>query len=305
MPNEKTVEVLTYLATKQFNLTEEEVKEIIMDGEELRENAADMLLERDKQRIAKLKEEREKKYNEGYQTAEKKFKSHAEELFKKKTGYNGTEDNFEAMFDTWFDKTKAELGKKKEVTEDDIKRHPLFIDLESKSISKDQYDKLQQDFETYKREQARNTTMSVITDKAWAVVAAKNPILSENPTVAENRRKDFLSKFCTYDYDFQDDKIVILKDGKRLEDAHGNLKQFDNFVMELAEMNFDFRKQDDKGNAGNINKPNGTNVISVNLNPKTDEEYNKAMDAVTGYSQEAVAARKTIHENFLKNTGKK
>jgi hypothetical protein len=286
-------------------MTEEEVKEIILDGEALRADAADLLLERDKQRIAKLKTERESRYSEGYQAAEKKFKSHAEEVFKKKTGYNGTEDNFETMFDAWFEKTKSELGKKKEVTEDDIKRHPLFIDLESKTIAKERYENLEREFDQFKKDQTRQATVSQVTDKAWGIVAAKNPILSENPLVAENRKRDFLSKFCTYDYEFQDSKVVVLKDGKRLEDAHGNLKQFDAFVMELAEMNFDFRKQEDVGNAGNKNKPNGSSVISVNMNPKTDQEYNEAMDKVTGYTPEAVAARKQIHENFLKNTVKK
>ena len=298
--DQKTIELLTYIATKQFNLTEEEAKAIIVSEEgKLKDDAADVLLEKDKARIAKLKSERETKYNEGYQTAEKKFKSHAEEVFKKKTGYNGTEDNFESMYDAWFEKTKVELGKKKEITDDDIKRTSLFIDLETKSVPKADYEKLQSDFDQFKLGQQRQSTMGLVMDRAWGVVAAKNPILSENQTVADNRKKDFLNKFGSYDYDIQDEKIVILKEGKRLEDAHGNLKQFDTFVMELAEMNFDFRAQEEVGNTGNKNKPGG--VVVVTEKPRTQAEYFAALDKYNSNSEEDAKKRIALKKFYFEN----
>ena len=202
------------------------------------------------------------------------------------------------MFDSWYEKTKTELSKKKEVSEDDIKRHPLFIDLETKSISKSEYDKLQSEFEQFKRDQQRRATMDVVTDRAWGVVAGKNPILSENPLVAENRKKDFLNKFSGYEYDVQDGKIVVLKDGKRLEDQHGNLKQFESFVMDLAEMNFDFRKQEEVGNAGNKNT-NGTVVVTEK--PVTEKEYWAALDKYNSNSEEDARKRIAIKKWYEQN----
>ena len=297
---EKALETLLYLGTKQFNLTEDELKPLITDEEgKLKDDAADILLEKDKERIAKLKKDRELKYNEGYQTAEKKFKTHAEEVFKKKTGYDGTEENFEAMFDNWFAKQKEQLAKKKEVNDDDIKRHPLYIDLESKSIAKDKYDELQRAFNEFKTQSQRKAVMDTVTGRAWDIVAARNPILSENPTVAENRRRDFLSKFSAFDYDLQDEKIVVLRDGKRLEDAHGNLKTFEAFTVEMAELNFDFRAQDDKGNSGNKNKTGDTVVITDK--PTTEAEYIKAMDKWDGSSEEHAKMRVALKKYYFEN----
>lgn len=294
----ETSETLMYLATKQFNMTEDEAKELLFDGDNIRDNAADLLLERDKQRILKLRAERETKYNEGYQTAEKKFKTHAEETFKKKTGYDGTEDNFEAMFDAWYEKQKEALSKKVQVTDDDIKRHPLYIDLESKSISKQKYDELQKSFDEFRTQSQRKAVMETVTSRAWDVVAARNPILSENQTVAENRKRDFLAKFSGFDYDLNDGKIIALKEGKRLEDAHGNLKSFEAFVIELAEQNFDFRAQDDKGNSGNRNTTGG---VVVTEKPTTEEELNAVLDKYSGASEDhakmRVAALKYYREH--------
>ena len=298
METDKTIETLLYLTTKQFNLSEEEAKALLFENDELKDNAADLILEKDKQRIAKLKAERETKYNEGYQTAEKKFKSHAEEVFKKKTGYNGTEDNFEAMFDAWFAHQKETLSKKKEVTEDDIKRHPLYIDLETKSIPKQKYDELQKSFDEFRTQSQRKAVMDTVTARAWDVVAARNPILSENQTVAENRKRDFLAKFSAFDYELQDGRIIILKEGKRIEDAHGNLKTFEAFTSDLAEQNFDFRAQEEKGNGGNRNT-GGT--VTISEKPTTEVELNAVLDKYNGSSEEhakmRVAALKYFREH--------
>lgn len=302
MEADKTLETLLYLTTKQFNLSEDEAKTLLIVEDKLRDDAADVILEKDKQRIAKLKAERETKYNEGYQTAEKKFKTHAEELFKKKTGYSGQEDNFEAMFDNWFAQQKETLKQKKEVTDDDIKKHPLFIDLETKSIPKEKYDELQKSFDQFKTESQRKAVMDTVTARAWDVVAARNPILSENQTVAENRKRDFLAKFSSFDYELQDGRIIVLKDGKRIEDAHGNLKTFEAFTVELAEQNFDFRAQEYKENGGNRND---TTTVTVTENPKTEAEYFAALDKYNSNSEEHMKKRIAIKKRYYENIGKK
>ena len=289
-------ESLLYLATKQFNLTEDEATTLLIEGEELKDNAVDLLLEADKARIQKLKDERTTRYNEGYQTAEKKFKTLAEAEFKELTGYKGTEGNFKDMFQLWYADEKKKLGTKKEIGEDEVKKTSWYIDLETKTIPKSQYDELQKSFDEFKTTQQRSQVMGVVTGRAWDVVAAKNPILSENQTVAENRKRDFLAKFSGYDYDLQDGKIIVLKDGKRLEDEHANLKPFESFVLELAAMNFDFRAQDDKGNAGN--KPGGTAGVVITDKPTTAQEYATALDKWNGASEEHAKMRIALKKYY-------
>lgn len=292
-------ESLLYLTTKQFNLTEDEARSLLFEGDELKENAVDLLLEKDKERIQKLKDERTTRYNEGFQTAEKKFKSHAEETFKKLTGYNGEEANFEEMFSKWHKEETKRLAQKKEVTEDDIKRHPLFVKLETETIAKSKYDELQQAFDEFKTRQQREQVMGVVTSRAWDVVAKKDPILEQNETVAANRRRDFLAKFSGYDYDLQDSKIIVLKEGKRLEDEHGNLLPFEAFVSNLSNEYFEFRAQSEKGNAGN--KPSGNGGVVILERPTTAKEYALALNKYDGASDEharmRIALKKYYHEN--------
>lgn len=287
-----------YQATKMFNWTEAEAKERLFEGEELKEDYADIILEADKARIQKLKDERTQYHDTGFKKAEKQFKSYAEETFKKLTGYSGSEDNFEAMFATWHEAEKKKLVKNVEVSEDAVKKHPAYIALETERIPKTEYEKLQKDFDEFKTTQQRERVMGVVTDSAWSVVSAKNPILSENPQVADNRRRDFLAKFAGYDYDLNDGKIIVIdKDGKRVEDAHGNPKTFDAFVMDLAVLNFDFRAQGDKGQAGN--KPGEKDgVIVISEKPTTKEEYHAALDKWNGASAEHAKQRIAIKDYY-------
>ena len=137
--------------------------------------------------------------------------------------------------------------------------------------------------------------MDTVTARAWDVVAARNPILSENATVAENRKRDFLAKFSQYDYELQDGRIIALKDGKRIEDAHGNLKTFEAFTVELAEQNFDFKAQDYKENGGNRNS---SNVVVVTEKPTTEAEYAAALDKYNSNSEEDMKKRIAIRKYF-------
>ena len=292
-------ESLLYLATKQFNLTEDEAKALLIEGEELKDNAVDLLLEKDKERIQKLKDDRTTRYNEGFQTAEKKFKTLAEAEFKELTGYKGTEGNFKDMFQLWYADEKKKLATKKEVTEDDIKRHPLYIQLETGTIPKKEYDELKTSFDEFKTSQQKNQVMGVVTSRAWDVVSARNPILSENPQVAENRRRDFLAKFSGFEYDLSDEnKIIVSKDGKRLEDEHGNFKPFETVVMDLANLNFDFRAQDEKGSAGNKNDKGGTSGVIISEKPTTAAEYGAALDKWNGASEEHAKMRIALKKYY-------
>jgi hypothetical protein len=292
-------ESLLYLTTKQFNLTEDEAKTLLFDGEELKENAVDILLEKDKERVDNLRKQREEKYNEGYQTAEKKFKSHAEETFKKLTGYKGTEAKFEDMFQIWYDDQKKKLQAKHEVTDDDVKKHPLFIQLETQTISKEKYDELQRSFDEFKTTQQRQQVMGVVTEQAWSLVAAKEPILEQNEKVAANRRRDFLAKFSAYDYDLQDGKIIVIKEGKRIEDAHGNLITFDAFVDGLAGDYFVFRAQSDKRNVGNAEGGEDGTVLTDK--PTTAKEYHAALDKWNGSSEVHRKMRVALKDYYYKN----
>lgn len=291
-------EATMYQVTKMFNWTEAETKERLFDGDELKDDYADIILEADKARVEKFKNDRTQSYDKGVRETEKKLKTFAESEFKRLTGYDGTEDNFESMFKTWHEKEKAKLVKNVEVSEDAIKKHPAYISLEADRIPKTEYETLKSEYEQFKQNQERSKVMGVVTANAWDVVAKANPILSENATVAENRKRDFLAKFSGYNYDLQGSTILVLdKDGKRIENEHGNPIPFDTWVMDMASQNFDFRAQDDKGNAGNKDK-GGQGVIVITDKPTTAAEYNQAIAKWNGSGEDHAKMRIAIAKYY-------
>jgi hypothetical protein len=293
-------ESLLYLTTKQFNLTEDEAKALLLEGDELKPDATDLILDLDKSRIQKLKDDRTKQHDAGYKKAEAEFKTIAETKFKELTGYAGTETNFEEMFKVWQETERKKWQKNIEINEDQVKKHPIYIALESTTIPKTQFDDLQKAFDEFKTAGQKAQVISVVTTRAWDVVAAANPILSDNPTVAENRKRDFLAKFSGFDYDLTDGKIIVSKDGKRLEDEHANHKPFEAFVMELAGLNFDFKAQTDKGNTGNNNNGTTGGVTVITDKPTTIQERNAALAKWNNIAGEEAAKMRIAINNYYK-----
>ena len=89
-----------------------------------------------------------------------------------------------------------------------------------------------------------------------------------------------MTQFDGYDYQqAADGSHVVIKDGKRVEDAHGNLITFENFVRGIGEQFYEFTKQDDRGNAGNAGSGGGSGNGSFTGQLKTIEDYNRAIGA--------------------------
>ncbi len=257
-------QVLQSLLTGIFSMTDGEIAELLYSDGKIKDDADQLLLERHAKKVEKINAEKQKYFDNGYSKGKKESMERVEKEFKEKTGMDG--EDFEAMLTAHLEAVKT----KPKHSDDDVKRHPLFIDLERNSIKKEQYDALKTEFETYKQQEQRRNALGRVQSKAWELTSARSPILSDNPLVAETRKGDFLRKFEEYDYEINDDLIVVVKDGKRLEDKHGNIITFDAHVGKLAEMCFDFKKQQDRGNAGN----NQNAPASV---PTNEDEYRKSL----------------------------
>ena len=288
-----------------FNKTDEETAALLFDKADdsdelvLKSDAAKIILDLDKDRVKDFKTKQTENFDKGYQKAEKKFKTAAEDIFIKTTGYKPDEDGeaLEVMITNHV--AKVAKVKKPEITDDDIKKHPVFLALESNTISKEDHETLQADFNNFKLNQETQLVLGKVKEKAWGVVSALKPIMSENQTVAATRQGDFLSKFNNFNYQVDNGKILILdKDNKRVEDEHGNHIPFDTFVSNLAKQNFDFKKQDKKGNAGNTDTGD---VVVVDDKPVTKHELNKALDKYEGPGEENAKKRIAVVKYYSEN----
>ena len=94
--------------------------------------------------------------------------------------------------------------------------------------------------------------MTTVQEKALAKLAELRPVLPSNPTVAQTQQKMFAEQFNAFDYELDaSGNILVVKDGKRVENNHGHPVPFEELVAQTAATMFEFQKTEAKGNGAN------------------------------------------------------
>ena len=105
--------------------------------------------------------------------------------------------------------------------------------------------------------------------------------MPQNKTVADNQVKFFVNSSKDFKFDVQDERIVVMdKDGKVLEDGHGNSRSFEDIVKETASGLFEFKANNGgsgSGNGGQGQGGSGSSSSYAGNVPKTFEELEKVM----------------------------
>ena len=81
-----------------------------------------------------------------------------------------------------------------------------------------------------------------------------------------------MNKLKGYEYDLQGDKIIVLKDGKVVEDGHGNRVPFEKLVKQEAERYYDFHVADPRQAPANKNGTPPAKTFDFDV-PKTEQQY--------------------------------
>jgi hypothetical protein len=269
--------------SKAYNKPEADIEELLFEGDALKDTAEDSLLHLNAERIKQLKAETTEKFNDGYKKAEKEFKTLSEKVLKEVTGIDSDLVGDE-LKDDIKQKLEEKTSKKSTLKDDDIKKHPLFIEREKQLLKQitDEVAAVKTDFENYKTNITKTEKINKIKNKAIDIMASLNPILSSDATKAENQKRLFLREFDGNDYEIQDDgSIVIIADGKRLENKQGYPVTFDEFVKEKTLSIFDVKQQDAKGSTGNGQQQaqQQKQTQTINARPKTMAERNEAINA--------------------------
>ena len=264
--------IIEELLGKLFKMSSEEIAEILKksDGTEGidEEKVLKIILDKDKDRIAKIKGEGPK-WDDAMKKATREVWSKVEKELKEKFDIESDLQGDE-LIDFVANDSKEKLGKaaeagegKKpaEMTEDEIKKTPVYIkaekafkkSLEEKDADKDKSLKELQDSFTQKENfsKVRNAALSKFRK-------IENVIL---PSDAEKAQKMIdrllLDQLAPYDYQIDDNgKFLILykdgdKKGKRVEDAHGNAMEFDDLIEGITKSNFELKVSTDRKSPGN------------------------------------------------------
>ena len=278
--------IITGLLSKAYNFDNGKIAELFKDGEtELSEQQQteilNKILEIDAQRVENIKKSVDKKdaFQDGFKKAKSEVLTDFEKGLKEKFGVESDKTGLELVEELV--SKKSEGGQGGDITEDAIKRSKVFQNMESnlkKQITtvKTEYEtKINEIQDGYKAEK----TFSNVSQKALQIFNGLNPILPQNKTVADNQVKFFVNTLKDFKFDVQDERIVVMdKDGKVLEDGHGNSRSFEDIVKETASGLFEFKANNGGSGSGNGGQGQGGSGSSYAGNvPKTFEELEKVM----------------------------
>jgi len=269
--------------TKTLNLTGDELAELIYtkaaDSEDivLKDDALDLVLDKDGDRIENIKKNTKPSVDvlkAEYSKARKETMQEFEANLKKDFGIESDKEGIE-LVNVIVSKQKPNT----KLTDEDVKKHPLYLSLEENRVPKEKYDELEGEFTEYKKSHERSSLMGTVHKNAIAILNEMNPIVSENPRVAQTRQEDFLNKFDSYNFELRDDgnHLILDKEGNRIEDKHGNPLKFKAFVEEVATANYDFAKQQNRQNSGNQQQQQQQNQNGDIKIPSNEQEYVKFM----------------------------
>lgn len=269
--------ILTGLLSRAYKIDNGKIAELL-DGENLKEDdVLNSILEIDTQRVEKLKAPSgDGTFQQGYAKAKKEVLETLETQLKDEYKIETDKTGLDLIAEIVTENLKAN-GKSGEITDDDVKKHPAYHamvrDYKKNLADKEtEYNSKITELET---SQKRASTFTTIKDKANTILDTLKPIFSQNPKVANTIKNQFLNELNGFDYEVQTDgSVIVTKDGKAIEDAHGHSKGFDEIVKGIAENYFEFQGNNGGSNAGNANKDgDGGNVAPKFKSQKEVDAY--------------------------------
>jgi hypothetical protein len=284
------MDLLMSVMSKTLNLTNEQLTDMLYESGEsgekkLKENAADVLINADAERVTKLKEAKKDHldnfHKKGYSEAMQKLESD----FFDKTGYKSDKKGLE-LFLEYADMQK---NAKIKLSDDEFKLDSRFLEAEKnwKSTMNNELQKVKlsydQKLSSFENEFKKTKLFSEIEKNL-----PKNIKWPENEKAKANQKQAFLNSIQNdFDFDFIDDGNVIVKKGdSRLEDKHGNLIEFTDFIKNMSSDYFDFVEESKPSNNNNQQK------VVNSVKPKDEKEYLEQLKLVAGDREKEIALYK-------------
>lgn len=248
--------------SKAYKLDDGTIGEILNAENADEKSVISKILELDTQRVDKLKTSggKDGTFQDGYAKAKKEVLSDFEKQLKETFEIESEKTGLDLITEILTAKT-SEAGKKGQLTDDDVKKHPIYQAAE-KAFKKQLADK-ETEYKTKLTEvesaAKKAQTFSSVKDNALAILEGLNPIYAKNPKVATTIKNQFLNELQGFDFERQaDGSWLVTKDGKVVEDGHGHSKSFEDIIKETSENYFEFQENNGGQNAGNENKDNGS-----------------------------------------------
>lgn len=278
--------ILNGVLAKTLNIAEGKIAELYKEGEnELTEDELiSKILKLDVDRIKVIKDENgREKFQEGFKKDKKDIFEKFENELKEKFNIESSNMGIDLVNEILVKNSKPGT----DVTEDAIRKSKLYLDLEANSRT--EVNKLkevhQEEVKQIKSNYEGEKVLSSVNKKAMGILKGLNPILPANETIANNQINAFLDNFKEYNFELQEDRIVVLdKDKKVVADEHGNTRNFDDIVKERASNFWEFTANNGGSGSGNAGQgqqggSGGSSIkVPTNMKELTDLMNDSSID---------------------------
>ena len=264
--------------SKTLKMDDEELASLYNEAGELTSLTA--AEKADTSRVTKLKEENDSQYKRGQKEVATKFETKLKEKYGVSSDETGV-DLVDLILTTELEKVKGK-------GDEDITAHPEYLKLKSESdrMLKAKDKEWQKKIDDLELKHTRESMFSKVKERAFAELDNLRPILPEDAKKAQKWKEKYIEDFRSYDFTEQDGTIVVLKDGKPLQDSHGYNKSFADLVKETAAEIFDFQTAESRSSAANQQTQsnfaaprNEDEFIQKMREAKTPEEQAKVMES--------------------------
>lgn len=282
-------EIITAFLGKTLNLPTDKVAQLFEkngEEEELKSDSLDELLKHDAARVKIFKDQNAEHFLNGQKKATKEFGENRDKELKKKYEFDS-----DKIGDELVDEIIAAKTKPSTLTDDQVKIHPLFTKAEKEAAKKikEAEDAAQAKIDAREKEIARNATLSKIKGLADAKLKELKPIFNTTDAAKIQNQIDklLLSELNGYEYEIQGEDVIVMKDGKRLEDGHGKAISFDELVKTNASKNWEFEEGTGRQGAGADNDDAAKKLAAAKATkftgviPKSDAEFSEAFGKIT------------------------
>lgn len=206
---------------------------------------------------AKIDDLKTTNFNDGHKKAAKEVKFAFEKDLKAKYGVTSDKTGTELVEEIVASQTQGSGKGGKDLTDEEIKKHPLFLKLESdsKKALKDAETTFKADLKKIEDAKALEETLKEVKSIGIAEFKKLNPVLSPDATKAEKQTLQIAKALEGKTYQkVGNDFLVLKEDGSRLEDEHGNPVRLSNLVREISDdLGFDYKAATDRSSAGGGN----------------------------------------------------
>jgi len=280
-------QTITAFIGRTLNLPAEEVAALFKaDGDEetFNETALDSLLKHDATRVQNFTSKNQEFFDNGFKKAQKEALSKFEKDIREK--FNVTEDKqgLDLIESVVMAKIKAQGG---DLDEEKIKRSDVYLKAVER-LTKEKEEAVTEattKYKTLEQTIASEKINSAIRSSAKEIIMSLNPILPEGKTAdgkskAEIQVDRLIDELISqHQFEVKGEKTLIIKDGKVMEDPHGNLVDFKKYVSEKASYVWDFKEGEARKGTGNNNDDDSTGAKKGYQGPAitSSEQYMEAM----------------------------